>query len=81
MKTELELSEMYWKNPEYNERMSWSAFKKLAAVLSESEQPTDEDIENAANEWLNKHRYPSPIISYEQGAKDMRDNKINKVKS
>ena len=45
MKTELELSEMYWKNPEYNERMSFAAFKKLAAVLSESTRPV-EDVDN-----------------------------------
>jgi hypothetical protein len=35
MKTDLELSEMFWKNLEYNERMSFAAFKKLAVELSD----------------------------------------------
>ena len=81
MKTELELSEMYWKNPEYNERMSWAAFKKLAAVLSESELPTDEDIHESAYNYQETHEFASIRDGYMQGAKDIRDNKINKAKS
>ena len=44
MKTELELSEIFWKNPEYNERMSFAAFKKLADILSESTRLVETEI-------------------------------------
>jgi len=43
MKTELELSEIFWKNPEYNEKMSFSAFNKLAAILQKDETVTSEN--------------------------------------
>jgi len=65
MKTELELSEMYWKNPEYNERMSFAAFKKLAAVLSESTRPVEDGnfkTEKEAIKWV-LHNTPIMVKS------------------
>jgi len=51
-KTEFELVEMYWKNPEYNERMSFAAFRKLVDVLSEPEPEPTPPAEYGKRYWV-----------------------------
>lgn len=54
-------NESFW-----NDRIDW--------WLEELPQPSDEDIENAAEKYLNVNgnRYPSPDIAYQQGAKPIK---------